>query len=52
VPDCGLDEHGERVFDFGPRKFGFVLGPLADPSPGIEPGDVASAATQLLSARR
>jgi hypothetical protein len=27
VPDCGLDEHGRRVFDFGPRQFEFVLGP-------------------------
>jgi hypothetical protein len=26
VPDCGLDERGERVFDFGPRQFRFVLG--------------------------
>jgi hypothetical protein len=27
VPDCGLDERGSRVFDFGPRQFRFVLGP-------------------------
>ncbi|MBC7880415.1 MAG: DUF4132 domain-containing protein, partial [Anaerolineae bacterium] len=26
VPDCGLDEHGKRIFDFGPRQFQFVLG--------------------------
>lgn len=26
VPDCGLDEQGGRVFDFGPRQFRFVLG--------------------------
>jgi predicted DNA-binding WGR domain protein len=26
VPDCGLDERGERIFDFGPRQFRFVLG--------------------------
>lgn len=26
VPDCGLDEQGGRVFDFGPRQFKFVLG--------------------------
>lgn len=26
VPDCGLDEMGGRVFDFGPRQFKFVLG--------------------------
>ncbi len=26
IPDCGLDERGQRVFDFGSRKFHFVLG--------------------------
>jgi Domain of unknown function (DUF4132) len=26
VPDCGLDENGKRVFDFGTRQFQFVLG--------------------------
>lgn len=26
VPDCGLDNNGSRVFDFGPRQFRFVLG--------------------------
>jgi hypothetical protein len=26
VPDCGLDENGKRVFDFGIRQFQFVLG--------------------------
>ena len=26
VPSCGLDERGNRIFDFGPRKFAFVLG--------------------------
>ena len=26
VPDCDLDERGGRVFDFGPRRFGFALG--------------------------
>jgi predicted DNA-binding WGR domain protein len=31
VPDCGLDEHGSRVFDFGPRQFKFVLGPEMKP---------------------
>jgi len=25
IPDCGLDEDGRRVFDFGTRKFTFVL---------------------------
>jgi predicted DNA-binding WGR domain protein len=27
VPDCGLDERGSRVFDFGPRSFRFILSP-------------------------
>jgi predicted DNA-binding WGR domain protein len=31
VPDCGLDERGSRVFDFGPRQFRFVLGPEMKP---------------------
>lgn len=31
VPDCGLDERGTRAFDFGPRKFFFVLGPAMKP---------------------
>jgi predicted DNA-binding WGR domain protein len=31
VPDCGLDEQGRRVFDFGPRQFAFVLGPGMKP---------------------
>jgi hypothetical protein len=26
VPDCGLDERGRRVFEFGPRRFSFALG--------------------------
>jgi hypothetical protein len=26
VPDCDLDERGTRIFDFGSRKFTFVLG--------------------------
>jgi Domain of unknown function (DUF4132) len=25
VPDCDLDEHGSRIFDFGARQFQFVL---------------------------
>lgn len=25
IPDCGLDENGQRVFDYGPRQFTFVL---------------------------
>jgi predicted DNA-binding WGR domain protein len=31
VPDCGLDERGSRVFDFGRRQFRFVLGPEMKP---------------------
>jgi predicted DNA-binding WGR domain protein len=31
VPDCGLDERGSRIFDFGPRQFRFVLGPEMKP---------------------
>ncbi|HEX6289513.1 MAG TPA: WGR and DUF4132 domain-containing protein [Herpetosiphonaceae bacterium] len=31
VPDCDLDARGERVFDFGPRQFRFVLGPEMKP---------------------
>ncbi len=31
VPDCGLDEDGRRVFDFGRRRFSFVLGPGLKP---------------------
>lgn len=26
VPNCGLDSTGNRIFDFGPRQFRFVLG--------------------------
>lgn len=31
VPDCGLDQHGSRVFDFGPRQFRLILGPSLKP---------------------
>jgi hypothetical protein len=31
VPDCDLDERGSRVFDFGSRRFTFVLGPDMKP---------------------
>ncbi len=31
VPDCDLDARGERIFDFGPRQFRFVLGPQMKP---------------------
>lgn len=26
IPDCDLDEKGQRIFDFGGRKFHFVMG--------------------------
>ena len=32
VPSCGLDENGARVFDFGSRKFFFVMGAGLKPS--------------------
>ena len=38
VPSCGLDERGNRVFDFGPRKFTFVLGPEMKPMVKDEKG--------------
>ncbi len=31
VPDCGLDERGGRLFDFGPRQFRFAFGPDMKP---------------------
>ncbi len=31
IPDCGLDERGQRSFDFGPRRFSFALGPELKP---------------------
>ena len=31
VPTLGLDEHGRRIVDFGPRQFHFVLGADAKP---------------------
>jgi predicted DNA-binding WGR domain protein len=37
VPDCDLDERGQRVFDFGPRQFRFVLGP--DMKPMVKDAD-------------
>lgn len=40
VPDCDLDERGSRVFDFGPRKFRFVLGPQLKPMIKDEAGAV------------
>src|SRR5262249_13388562 len=38
VPDCGLDESGSRVFDFGPRRFRFALGPEMKPRVRDEAG--------------
>src|SRR5262249_60700356 len=38
VPDCGLDERGSRVFDFGPRQFRFALGPDLKPMVRDESG--------------
>ena len=38
VPDCDLDERGSREFDFGPRKFRFVLGPEMKPMVADEAG--------------
>jgi predicted DNA-binding WGR domain protein len=40
VPDCDLDERGRRVFDFGPRRFHFVLGPGLKPMVKDESGAV------------
>ncbi|WP_061218583.1 DUF4132 domain-containing protein [Leptospira weilii] len=40
VPDCGLDEQGKREFDFGPRKFQFVLGPDLKPMLKDEDGKI------------
>ncbi|MBL4845846.1 MAG: DUF4132 domain-containing protein [Planctomycetes bacterium] len=31
VPECGLDAGGQRVFDYGTRRFEFVLGPELKP---------------------
>ncbi|MCU0491161.1 MAG: DUF4132 domain-containing protein [Chloroflexaceae bacterium] len=40
VPDCDLDERGERVFDFGPRQFRFALGPDLKPVVRDEQGKI------------
>jgi hypothetical protein len=37
VPDCGLDERGKRVLDFGPRQFTIVLG--TDMKPQVREAD-------------
>ncbi|MBX7219050.1 MAG: DUF4132 domain-containing protein [Blastocatellia bacterium] len=38
VPDCGLDERGTRVFDFGARQFRFALGKEMKPMVRDEEG--------------
>ncbi|HTU20543.1 MAG TPA: DUF4132 domain-containing protein [Gemmataceae bacterium] len=42
VPDLDLDERGGRVFDFGPRRFHFVLGPDLKPLVRDEAGKLNS----------
>jgi hypothetical protein len=37
VPDCDLDQRGSRIFDFGSRKFRFVLG--SDMKPMLKDDD-------------
>jgi hypothetical protein len=37
VPDCDLDEHGTRIFDFGARQFRLVFG--ADLKPMLKDAD-------------
>ncbi|HEY0603726.1 MAG TPA: DUF4132 domain-containing protein, partial [Herpetosiphonaceae bacterium] len=61
VPDCDLDARGERIFDYGPRQFRFVLGPemkpmLRDPEGKLKPNlptptakDDAAKANQALA---
>lgn len=40
VPDCGLDERGQREFDFGPRKFFVFFAPGLKPMIKDETGKV------------
>jgi hypothetical protein len=42
VPDLGLDEHGSRVFDYGPRQLRLVFGPSLKPLLRDEQGKVKS----------
>ncbi len=42
VPDCGLDERGQREFDFGPRKFYVVFASGLKPMIKDETGKVRS----------
>jgi len=37
VPDCGLDDNGTRIFDYGERQWSFVLGP--ELKPALRDGD-------------
>lgn len=43
VPECGLDAGGQRVFDYGPRRFEFVLGPELKPMVRNEAGKLLKA---------
>ncbi len=40
VPECGLDDHGRRSFDFGPRKFTAFLDEELEPMLQSEEGEV------------
>lgn len=40
VPDCGLDETGTRTFDYGERRWNFVLGPELKPALRGEDGKI------------
>lgn len=42
IPDCGLDEDGRRVFDFGTRKFTFALDADLKPQIRDEAGKLKS----------
>lgn len=39
ISDGGLDEHGARTFDFGPRRFEFILGDKLEPMLRDEAGN-------------
>ena len=42
VPDLGLDEHGGRTFDYGPRRFSLAFGPNLKPMLRDESGKTMS----------
>ncbi len=42
IPNLGLDERGQRVFDFGSRKFDFVLGADLKPMVRDEKGKISA----------